>query len=131
MAEGSLSGIYLPILRNWRRQAVPIEEVTERELERYEGEHPEMGWHWAKALIARLKDTRSRVEPPPSYEHYVRLLSCVTAVYKKRLAGDPQMSWEALDSLMAQTLDATLGTERFRAWCAREVTTLRQEAPPC
>lgn len=50
------------------------------------------------------------------YEYFIRLLSCVQAVMRKRRTGDPQMPWESIEALCASTLEAVMGDVAYQRW---------------
>ena len=64
------------------------------------------------------------------YEYFVRLLSCVQAVSRKRRTGDPQMPWESLDVLCDHTLQAVMGDVAYQRWRHSTLPLGGAAAPP-
>jgi len=51
-----MTGFFVRILRDGKFQAVEIEELTLKELDAFEEEHPDRGWFFARGLIRWIKE---------------------------------------------------------------------------
>lgn len=82
------------------------------------GSPPPVPWARLSPVVHRAWEAAAEAgaQQAAPYEYFIRLLSCVHAVMRKRRTGDPSMPWETIDALCDHTLEAVMGDEAYQRW---------------